>query len=1098
MTYTINFSTNASQAINDINRVSRSIGDLGRLGQSVQINVGTAQLSRNIRETFRQLNTEIGRIETKLSRLQIGGSAFRQANAAIGYRQGRVERGQMMGEPLRLRGQAQSFSEGSSVRLGKELQAAQIEASQLAPNTGPWIELQQQIGRINTQLQQSRQLAQTVQMRESLGAFAPGSLAALETRLTILKNSARNIAPDTTVWKRLDDQIQKTEKSIQRINKKPLSAGQRVGAAGGAFLYGGGLGGGAGSALGGIAGGLAGGVPGAFAGAAAGQLVDNLGQQAAAVATLVAEVNKSKIALAGVSTNVDDYNKSIVAATEISDKFLLPVSDGIRQFAKLKASVVGAGFSTQTTINAFNGIGAAIIATGGSTEDLNGALLATSQVFSKGKVSAEELRGQIGERLAGAFTTFAKSIAKTPQELDDLLGKGQVSLQDFIKFIDELNKKYGSTAELLAKAPENAGARLNVALQRAAVTFGGFFQRVGAGFQIYATDLLDFVSNNEEQLKNAFASFAVFGDGLFKLFKDLAASLAGAFGPFFGWLFDNIGKAMRGLARMMNTAGRERAAVSQGKDVYEIGDKAATRARTELGINRVQALGNKQYQALQRKYYDQGLGGQTYDESVAAYQKQFAEFKPTKFGGGTQGSGISSGLGAEGKKKGGRKKELQDYVTDEVKALQEIQAAKEAAIEKDASYSDREREIQKATAQYFTDTAIAVAQYKAAIADQSQYTPATRGRRMQDLASSRDRAKELAGIAYTNKLTGPFRSKAEEERQGIIDLQGKIESLKKGRTELSAVEAAEVFIKQNLVGVDASAAAAMQENINIVRTLARERQNLSNIEQQAAALAPLRNQLALAQAIKPDDELRLQLQQKRPDASAGQIDEEFQLTKQIEGANKLKEAYRGVAGAIGNSFGEAFKGVISGSMTAQQALTGFFQSIADSFTDMVAQMIAEWLKAQLVKGFLGIVGAIVPGLGAGAGSGLSNLNAPVSPSNPLGTFANGGIASGGFRAFASGGVVTGPTLGLVGEGRYNEAVIPLPDGKSVPVQLAGGGGGGNAAPISTSIVVNVKNGQAESQMSGNQGNQLARELEGAVRQVILKESRPGGLISSSR
>jgi phage-related minor tail protein len=112
-------------------------------------------------------------------------------------------------------------------------------------------------------------------------------------------------------------------------------------------------------------------------------------------------------------------------------------------------------------------------------------------------------------------------------------------------------------------------------------------------------------------------------------------------------------------------------------------------------------------------------------------------------------------------------------------------------------------------------------------------------------------------------------------------------------------------------------------------------------------------------------------------------------------------------------------------------------------------------------------------------------------------FANGGIAAGGFTAFANGGMVTGPTMGLVGEGRYNEAIIPLPDGKSVPVQLAGGAGG-NAAPINTSIVVNVKNGQADSQMSGNQGNQLARELEGAVRQVILKESRPGGLISSSR
>jgi hypothetical protein len=31
---------------------------------------------------------------------------------------------------------------------------------------------------------------------------------------------------------------------------------------------------------------------------------------------------------------------------------------------------------------------------------------------------------------------------------------------------------------------------------------------------------------------------------------------------------------------------------------------------------------------------------------------------------------------------------------------------------------------------------------------------------------------------------------------------------------------------------------------------------------------------------------------------------------------------------------------------------------------------------------------------------------------------------------------------MVGEGQYNEAIVPLPDGKSIPVQMGGGGGGG--------------------------------------------------------
>ena len=184
----------------------------------------------------------------------------------------------------------------------------------------------------------------------------------------------------------------------------------------------------------------------------------------------------------------------------------------------------------------------------------------------------------------------------------------------------------------------------------------------------------------------------------------------------------------------------------------------------------------------------------------------------------------------------------------------------------------------------------------------------------------------------------------------------------------------------------------------------------------------------------------------------------------------------------------AFKNIVTGSMTMQEGLATSFRSISDFFADMVMKMIADYLKLQLIEGIKSIFSMFGPKLPGAA--------APTPPM--LGpAFASGGIAFGGFTAFADGGVVTGPTLGLVGEGRYNEAVIPLPDGKSVPVQLAGGTEGATA-PINTNIVVNVKNGQADNQVTGNQGNQLGREIEGAVRQVILKESRPGGLIYGSR
>jgi tape measure domain-containing protein len=194
------------------------------------------------------------------------------------------------------------------------------------------------------------------------------------------------------------------------------------------------------------------------------------------------------------------------------------------------------------------------------------------------------------------------------------------------------------------------------------------------------------------------------------------------------------------------------------------------------------------------------------------------------------------------------------------------------------------------------------------------------------------------------------------------------------------------------------------------------------------------------------------------------------------------------ANAIGDAFGTAFKGLVSGSMTAQEALAGLFQSIADSFADMVAQMIAEWLKMQLIKGIQSLLNIFAPGGDPGGKA--------VGTGQGIFTAANGGIAPGGFTAFANGGIVTGPTLGLVGEGRYNEAVIPLPDGKSVPVDL-GGMAGGMGGEVTSNIVVNINNGQMQGNGNSN-GSELGRKIEGAVKQVLVSELRPGGILSGGR
>lgn len=62
-----------------------------------------------------------------------------------------------------------------------------------------------------------------------------------------------------------------------------------------------------------------------------------------------------------------------------------------------------------------------------SQEDVEGVFRALEQSFSKGKVQAEELRGQLGDRLPGAFAKFAQAIGVSSAELDKLIEQGRIS-----------------------------------------------------------------------------------------------------------------------------------------------------------------------------------------------------------------------------------------------------------------------------------------------------------------------------------------------------------------------------------------------------------------------------------------------------------------------------------------------------------------------------------------------------------------------------------------------------------------------------------------------------------------------------------------------
>lgn len=490
-TYRIDFSTNASRVAQEIDKVNKALTEAVRTSKPIEIKLDDTKLTQQLNTTFKQLDKEIAKYERQLRKLPIGSPQFREKASGIGKLEGQQQMGQMTAQVVRLQNQAAAFPQESFAGLSREIQAAKITASMIQPNTEAWTNLQREIARLNFDLQKADKLAENIQLTENLGAFSPGSLNALEAKLTILRNRAREISPSTTEWKQLNTEIVKTEQAIERQTRRPLTTGQRMGAAGGAFLYGGGLGGGVGSAVGGIAGGLAGGVPGAFTGAAIGQTVDNLTMMTSAMVDQAATLQKLRMGLAVSSNNLTDYAQAIREVENISNNLLIPIEEVTQKFTQLRASTVALGIDTKTTAEMFQGISAAVLQSGGSLEDVNGAMRAVVQVFSKGKLTAEELRGQLGERLPGAVVEFARSAGMSTQELDKAFEAGTTSLDDFVKFLREKKNDTSGFVDEMATSSEYAGARMQKAFERLRLGVGQALQPTGAAIQDFVTRSLN-------------------------------------------------------------------------------------------------------------------------------------------------------------------------------------------------------------------------------------------------------------------------------------------------------------------------------------------------------------------------------------------------------------------------------------------------------------------------------------------------------------------------------------------------------------------------------------------------------------------------------
>ena len=115
-----------------------------------------------------------------------------------------------------------------------------------------------------------------------------------------------------------------------------------------------------------------------------------------------------------------------------------------KAYVDLFAATKDTTLSGQQTRDIFEAVGRAMAALGKSGPEAAGAFKAIEQIVSKGTVSLEELRQQLGDRLPGAMGIAARSMGITTERLNELVASGKLSATEFLPaFAKGLNETFG-------------------------------------------------------------------------------------------------------------------------------------------------------------------------------------------------------------------------------------------------------------------------------------------------------------------------------------------------------------------------------------------------------------------------------------------------------------------------------------------------------------------------------------------------------------------------------------------------------------------------------------------------------------------------------
>jgi len=230
------------------------------------------------------------------------------------------------------------------------------------------------------------------------------------------------------------------------------------------------------------------------------------------VFTLTGQVQSLTIRMNELMGSQSAGTQQMNSLRELSDKLGMSFKSVSNEFVSFVGAAKASGMEVGKAEKIFKSMTVALAGTGATSESVNRAMTALTQMIGKGKISAEELRGQLGEAMPSAMGIMAKSLGVTTQQLDKMMASGQLIAEDVLpKFAKEAEKAFGKNAQTMAEGMQGNMARLQNAWEGYMTSLGERFYGSAGGAQVL-TDMLNWWTQinltQEQYIRNESARLA--------------------------------------------------------------------------------------------------------------------------------------------------------------------------------------------------------------------------------------------------------------------------------------------------------------------------------------------------------------------------------------------------------------------------------------------------------------------------------------------------------------------------------------------------------------------------------------------------------------